>query len=373
MKTLPSLKDSILSLFHHMELRFDGDRYPHLEATYQFIFTDIDDGFPVYVRFSRGKAEHAEGTGDHPSITIRTPAALWLDISGGLRNPVWAMMTRRFTVEGRRSLLRLLPKVLTKKVLVPSSPDLASACTAPSRVLVLTGNPRKKNGLTYFYLQALLEGMRRAGASVEEIMLYERKIGHCLGCFHCWTRTPGHCIQKDDQAELMEKMNAADLIVYAMPLYYHSMPGLVKDHFDRQLPMVLPYMGQAGGITRHPRRHPARHSIALFSICGFPEIEQFDPLVRTIETYAKLGNTRVAATVLIPGAMKLYYDPTQRTKLLEMMGSLRSAGEQIVRTGAVDRNTARTIRNAPSSLATWRDNSNWYWYDEQKSVQSPAE
>jgi len=364
MKTMPSLKDSILLLFHHMRLRFDGTKFPQLEATYQFIFTDVDNGFPVYMKFSRGTAEHSEGLSDNPSVTIRIPAALWLDISGGFRNPVWALITRQFTVEGQRSLFRLLPNLLTKKVDVPKSLVFSKEWTAPARVLVLIGNPRKKNGLTYFYLQALLDGMKHAGAAIEEIMLYEKKINYCLGCYHCWTKTPGRCVQKDDQAELLEKMNAADLIVYAMPMYYHSMPGLMKNHFDRQLPMMLPYVEKAGNITRHPRRNAVKHNIALFSVCGFPELEQFDPLVKTMEAYAKLGNVGLVTTVLIPGAMKLYYDPTHRAKLLEILQWLRSAGEQIIRKGAVDKKTLKAIGNIPTSLARWRDDSNWHWHDE---------
>lgn len=364
MKTMPSLKDSILLLFHHMQLRFDGARFPRLEATYQFIFTDIDNGFPVYMRLSKGTAEHSEGLSDSPSITIRTPAALWLDISGGFRNPVWALIRKQFTVEGQRSLLRLLPNLLTKKVDVPGPPVISKAWTAPSRVLVLIGNPRKKNGLTYFYLQALLDGMKQAGATVEEIMLYEKKINYCLGCFHCWTKTPGRCIQKDDQAGLLEKMDASDLIVYAMPVYYHSMPGLVKNHFDRQLPLMLPYMEKAGSITRHPRRHAVKHNIALFSICGFPGLDQFGPLVKTLEAYAKFGSVGLVATLIIPGAMKLYYDPTHRTILQDKLQRLRSAGEQIIRKGAVDRKTLKAISNIPGSAAKWRDDSNWYWHDE---------
>jgi hypothetical protein len=318
----------------------------------------------VYLSFSGGAARCADGTVEHPSVTIRTPAALWLDITGGLRNPVWALVTLRITVEGRRSLLRLLPTLLTKTAAVPAAPVRADAPSAPRRVLALIGNPRRKNGLTWFYLQPFLEGMRRAGAAVEEIMLYDRKINHCLGCFQCWTRTPGQCVQKDDQAELMEKMNAADLVVYAVPLYYHSLPGLVKDHFDRQLPMVHPYMEEAGGVTRHPRRQAGCSAFALFSICGFPEIEQFDPLVRTMETYVKLGGSKLAATMLIPGAMKLYHDPTQRSRLLEKLRHLGAAGEQIVRTGGVDRRTARAVAKVRGPLSAWRSDSNRFWHDE---------
>ncbi len=46
---------------------------------------------------------------------------------------------------------------------------------------------------TQIMLEALIEGMAGAGAKVEVINL--------VGCFSCWTRTPGKCIHKDDMSE----------------------------------------------------------------------------------------------------------------------------------------------------------------------------
>lgn len=363
MKVLPTAKETVTSLLQHMVLRFEGEKYPDLEAVYQFVFTDIDGGFPVYLKFSKGKAGFFEGSSENPSVTIRTPSGIWLDISGGHRNPVWALLTRKYTAEGKLSSLRLLPNLLTKRRETPVSKTFPGEWTSPSRVLVLIGNPRKKNGLTYFYLQPFLEGMQTSGATIEEIFLYEKKINQCMGCFHCWTRTPGRCIQKDDQAELIEKLDTADLIIYALPLYYHSVPGLVKAHLDRQLPRVHPFVERTGAFTRHPRRTSVRQNIVLFSICGFPELGQFDPLVATFEAYARHDNTSLIAKVLIPGAMELYYNPTSRTFLLDKLDHLRSAGKEIMKSGTLKRGTLKGVSKIPRS-SHWHDGANIYWHNE---------
>lgn len=363
MKTLPSKKETMLSLFHYMTQRFEGEKHPDLEAVYQFVFTDIDNGFLISLRFSRGKADFSEGSSEAPTVTIRTPSDIWLDISAGRRNPVWALLTGKCTVEGKLSSLRMLPNLLTKRVETPESKTFRGEWTLPSRVLVLIGNPRKKNGLTYFYLQAFLEGMKDSGANIEEIFLYDREIKHCLGCFHCWTRTPGRCIQKDDQADLIKKLEAADLIIYALPLYYHSLPGLVKAHLDRQLPRMYPFMERTGEFTRHPRRTLRNQDIVLFSICGFPELKQFDPLAATFEAYARNDNVSLAAKILIPGAMELYYNPTSRTFLLEKLDHLRSAGEQVMKRGSVKRGTLKGISQIARS-SHWLDGANMYWHSE---------
>ncbi|MGE5894334.1 MAG: NAD(P)H-dependent oxidoreductase, partial [bacterium] len=260
MKTLPSEKETVLSLFEYMVLQFEGEKHPNVNATYQFVFTDIDNGFPVSLRFSGGKAEFREGLIENPNVTIRTPSDIWLEISGGFRNPVWALITKKFTIKGNLTHLRILPKLLTKKIDVPRSPTFSDRWTQPENILVLVGNPRKKNGLTSFYLQQFLAGIKSTGVSVEEIHLYDKEIKPCLGCFHCWTKTPGLCVQKDDQKELLDKLDHADLIVYALPLYYHSVPGKVKNHLDRQIPRMQPFFEKAGKLTRHPRRAPRKQS-----------------------------------------------------------------------------------------------------------------
>ncbi|MGE5894539.1 MAG: flavodoxin family protein, partial [bacterium] len=293
---------------------------------------------------------------------------IWLEISGDFRNPVWALMTKKFTIKGNLSYLKMLPKLLTKKIDVPRSPTFSDRWTQPENILVLVGNPRKKNGLTSFYLEPSLDGIKSSGAFIDQIHLYDKEIKPCLGCFHCWTKTPGLCVQKDDQRELLDKLDHADLIVYALPLYYHSVPGKVKNHLDRQIPRMHPFFEKAGRLTRHPRRAPRKQSLALFSISGFPEMKQFDALVATFEAYARHDNTSLIGKVLIPGAMELYYNPTHRSILLDKLARLRSAGEQVVRNGCVDKRTLRRIARIPNSLDQWRSGANLHWYKEMEEA-----
>ncbi len=363
MKELPTPKESIQSLFQNMVLLFEGEKHPELEAAYQYVFTDIDDGYPIYIAFSKGKAEFHEGHHERPLVTVRTHSDTWLDIAGGFKNALWAMLTKKVTVEGSIADLRKLTGLLTKKIETPKSRIFTGPWTRPSRALVLVGNPRKKNGLTSFYLGPFVDGMKKAGTEVEEIYLYEKKINPCLGCFHCWTKTPGSCIQKDDQAELLKKVDTAELIVYALPLYFHTMPGLVKNHIDRQLPKYHPYCEKNGALMRHLRRTTAKQSLVLFSLNGFPQIENFEALVKTFEAYARHDNMNFAARLLIPGGMDLYYNPTERSFLIEKLDHLRDAGEQLVRHGTIRGKTLKAIAKTAKSDA-WIDGANMYWHNE---------
>ncbi len=53
----------------------------------------------------------------------------------------------------------------------------------------------------------------------------------CLGCDHCGMNGP--CIQKDDISQIQEALLAADMAVFATPVYYFGMSAQLKMVIDR--------------------------------------------------------------------------------------------------------------------------------------------
>ena len=98
------------------------------------------------------------------------------------------------------------------------------------KVLALNSSPRGKGqSKTNLMLTPLVDGMQDAGAEVELIELRRKTIQNCIGCYTCWTKTPGKCIHKDDMAaELFPKWLASDMVVYATPLYNYGMNAALK-------------------------------------------------------------------------------------------------------------------------------------------------
>ena len=81
------------------------------------------------------------------------------------------------------------------------------------KVCVLMGSPRK-NGNTAAILAPFCEELRKAGAEVETVWLYDREIRPCVACRNCqkdWTVFG--CVQDDDGQELFEMIDACDLLV----------------------------------------------------------------------------------------------------------------------------------------------------------------
>ena len=70
---------------------------------------------------------------------------------------------------------------------------------------------------------------------VELISLKNKTINFCKGCLACGKLHK--CVIKDDTNEIVEKMANADVIVWATPVYYYSMSGLMKTMIDRANPL----------------------------------------------------------------------------------------------------------------------------------------
>jgi len=147
------------------------------------------------------------------------------------------------------------------------------------KVLALNSSPRGDGqSKTELMLAHLVKGMREAGAEVEVVDLRKKSIKHCIGCFTCWTKTPGVCIHKDDMTqELFPKWRDSDLVIYATPLYHFTLNATMKAFIERTLPFLEPYLEDRGGETGHPARY--RHPKVVFlSVAGFPEISAFGQL-----------------------------------------------------------------------------------------------
>ena len=148
-------------------------------------------------------------------------------------------------------------------------------------------------------LDALVQGMRDAGAEVETIHLREKKIKNCIGCFTCWTKTPGVCVHKDDMTnELFPKWLEADLAVYATPLYHFTVNATMKAFIERTLPVLEPFFNRLDDATSHPLRQKTPKTVVL-SVAGFPEMSVFDQLTSYVNFLFGKG---LVAEIYRPGA-----------------------------------------------------------------------
>ena len=88
------------------------------------------------------------------------------------------------------------------------------------KVLILSSSPRR-NGNSDHLCNEFMRGAAEAGHQVEKILLKDKHINYCTGCSVC-SMYGKPCPQKDDAAEVVEKMIAADVIVMATPVYFYT-------------------------------------------------------------------------------------------------------------------------------------------------------
>lgn len=81
---------------------------------------------------------------------------------------------------------------------------------------------------------AFADGARAAGHMVELVSLRGKNIAFCRGCLAC--QTLGRCVIDDDAVAITDKMQHADVIVFATPIYYYEMSGQLKTLLDRVNP-----------------------------------------------------------------------------------------------------------------------------------------
>ncbi len=99
-------------------------------------------------------------------------------------------------------------------------------------VLIISASPRK-GGNSDTLCDQFMKGAEKAGYKVEKLRLAELNIGYCSACYAC--KRLGHCVKKDDMAQVVDKMRAADVIVLATPVYFYTMNAQLKTMIDRTL------------------------------------------------------------------------------------------------------------------------------------------
>lgn len=148
------------------------------------------------------------------------------------------------------------------------------------KVLILNGSPKVGRSNTLNITKAFVSGFP-SDTEVEQVDIYKSDIKPCLGCFSCWSKTPGECVIKDDMQEIYKKIEAYDVIIESFPLYFFGMPSGVKAMTDRCLPFMLPYMGNiaSGSASFHELRNEAMHEkrLVVISTCGYVETAPMFP------------------------------------------------------------------------------------------------
>ena len=110
-------------------------------------------------------------------------------------------------------------------------------------VLGINGSPRKR-GNTAILLQEALRGAEASGMAAECVHLYDLSFKGCVSCFACKRKggkSYGACACRDELTPLLEKVQRADALVLASPIYFMHLTACMRAFLERLLYPYLSY------------------------------------------------------------------------------------------------------------------------------------
>lgn len=118
------------------------------------------------------------------------------------------------------------------------------------KMVGISGSPKTKGNVSAF-LASMMEMASERGFETETICLARMNIRNCTHCNHCLSRQKHgkYCSLDDDAQAIYEKVEQADVIILASPVYFMRTSGMMATFIDRL--RVFIFGNVAGGRLRN--------------------------------------------------------------------------------------------------------------------------
>jgi multimeric flavodoxin WrbA len=101
------------------------------------------------------------------------------------------------------------------------------------KVVAFNGSPRKE-GNTYHLIQRVFQELQVAGIETEYIQIGGKPLRGCIACMKCVENKDKKCTLPDDGLNgYIEKMEGAEGIILASPVYFSNVTSETKAFIDR--------------------------------------------------------------------------------------------------------------------------------------------
>jgi multimeric flavodoxin WrbA len=232
------------------------------------------------------------------------------------------------------------------------------------KVLAINASPHRDKGNTALILNPFLDGMKERGAGVDVLYTRTMDIKPCLGCLKCWTKTPGVCVLKDDMEPVLPMIKAADVLVFATPLYWDGVSGPMKMFMDRMTPMGQPFIEIRDGRDRHPVSEGYGHGkVVVVSTCGYFGVENFDSMIHHYRAATINLEREFAGALLRPNAQSL--QPMMMMGMgdsfKDVFEAAKQAGVELARDGKMSEATLAVISRDIMDIETFMNQANKYF------------
>ena len=106
------------------------------------------------------------------------------------------------------------------------------------KILAVVASGRKEGNVNKL-CDGILNGASESKHEVKKVNLFDYEINPCTGCMSC-SKTR-KCIINDDFNELFELEKESDYLIYGFPIYWHSIPGILKIFIERHWQAISVY------------------------------------------------------------------------------------------------------------------------------------
>jgi NAD(P)H-dependent FMN reductase len=139
------------------------------------------------------------------------------------------------------------------------------------QLLVISGS-RNHEGQTARAIKAICKGYSKAGGKTECVFLPDFKLERCRQCdIDGWgpCKRTLRCVIKDDFPALLKKIDAADVVVFANPVYFGDLTESMRTFLERLRRISFSIVPRPGGVLLNPsKRTPAFHlGIPAIGLC----------------------------------------------------------------------------------------------------------
>lgn len=157
------------------------------------------------------------------------------------------------------------------------------------KIVVITGSPRK-NGNSFAMTDAFIQAAQAKGHQVTRFDAAMKHVGGCHACETCF-KTGKACSYDDDFNAIAPAILESDAVVFAMPVYWYSIPAQIKGVIDKLFSFVV------GG------KDIAGKECAMIVCCEEEDMSVMDGVRIPLERSAALLKWKMVGEVLVPGVL----------------------------------------------------------------------
>jgi len=171
----------------------------------------------------------------------------------------------------------------------------------PYKIVGISGSPVKE-GNTDTFLSTIMDSAEEKGLQTDIVNLSNMTIKNCIHCNFCLSKqkTDKYCSLKDDAQLIYEKLESADIIIFASPVYFMRTSGMMATFIDRL--RVFIFGNIAGGKLRNKigisagvswLRHGGMEMTHLSHICAFITLDMIPATIHS--SISPLGASAVSS------------------------------------------------------------------------------